>query len=94
MDFNRRPMTKGEALGWAAQHAKGKTPMAEVFKMVLAAAVYSVWRVRNPRVFKQQNQSTDVVTKLNIQEVHVKAGKWSIDLWIGWKSQLLSYLGQ
>lgn len=50
--------------------------------MLLAAAVYHVWMEINYRVFQGKQQSTEVLARLIVQEIHfrgsmkVKIAKW------------------
>ncbi|XP_059291162.1 uncharacterized protein LOC132044673 [Lycium ferocissimum] len=72
-----------EELGWAELNAKGRNPQAEVYRMMLAAAVYYVWRERNARVFQSQRQSPQAIIKLIIQDIHARATKQArIALWL------------
>ncbi|XP_059302028.1 uncharacterized protein LOC132053957 [Lycium ferocissimum] len=75
IDVNRAPMMWDDELLWAEQHAKGRSPKAEMYRMVLAAAVYFVWKERNFRIFQNKRQSTTSMIKQVIQEVHIKATK-------------------
>lgn len=72
-----------DELQWATLYARGRSLKAEVFRMMLAAAVYHVWRERNYRVFQGTNQSTEILIRHIIQEIHYRgAMKIQIAKWL------------
>ncbi|XP_009590345.1 uncharacterized protein [Nicotiana tomentosiformis] len=78
----RNPMVWEDELQWGMQHASGSSSRAEVYRMLLAVAVYHVWMERNYRVFQGKQQSIEVVARPIVQEIHfrdsmkVKIAKW------------------
>jgi len=64
-----------EEVQWAQQHCKGRSKGASVYKMVLAAAVYQVWKERNNRIFQHSSRSQHVIIKQIIQEVFQRASR-------------------
>jgi len=62
-------------------NAKGRNPKDEVYRMMLAAAVYYIWRERNTRVFQNKRQTPQI--RLIIQEIHVRgANKNKLAAWL------------
>ncbi|KAK4713575.1 hypothetical protein R3W88_019482 [Solanum pinnatisectum] len=66
-------MQWNEELLWALKYAKGRISKDEIYRMLLAAAVYSLRRERNFRIFQNKTMTTTSFTKQVIQEVHIKA---------------------
>ncbi|XP_070042036.1 uncharacterized protein [Nicotiana tomentosiformis] len=62
-----------EELKWIEKVAKGKSRGAAICRMVLAAAVYHIWQERNNVIFQKKRRSTNVILRLIIQEIHVRA---------------------
>ncbi|XP_059277587.1 uncharacterized protein LOC132031654 [Lycium ferocissimum] len=69
----RSPMQWSDEIKWVEQQAKGRSPRAQVYRMVLAGVVYHLWAERNQRVFQQKRQPANLLIKVVIQEVHFKA---------------------
>lgn len=64
-----------EVIEWMMQKAKGRSARAEVFRMVLAAAVYYCWHERNSAVFQKGRRPVKAILRSIIQEVHVRASR-------------------
>lgn len=75
IDINRGTMGWNEELLWAEAYAKGRSHKAEIYRMMLAAGIYILWRERNSGIFQNKKQSTTMMIKQVVHEIHIKAGK-------------------
>lgn len=73
LKINRTPMSWSNELQWATRHMGGRTPKAEVYRMMLVAAIYYVWQERNQRVFQEKHQIGNCITKRIVQDIHMRA---------------------
>ncbi|XP_019252743.1 PREDICTED: uncharacterized protein LOC109231537 [Nicotiana attenuata] len=69
----RRGKQWKEEVQWAEKKAAGKSAGAEIYRMVLAAAVYHIWQARNNTIFQKKQINAQSIVKLIIQEVHIRA---------------------
>ncbi|XP_060181963.1 uncharacterized protein LOC132611564 [Lycium barbarum] len=68
LNINRSNMEWTDELKWAETWCKGRSSKAEVYKIVLAAAVYYVWQERNNRLFQKRSKGVDGVLRQIAQE--------------------------
>ncbi|XP_060184494.1 uncharacterized protein LOC132614137 [Lycium barbarum] len=80
--ITRRPKDWDAEIRWLTNYAKGKIAKAELYRIVLAAAAYTIWKERNMRVFQDKKQQLDVMIKLVMQEMffrgnlRTKVARW------------------
>ncbi|XP_075107179.1 uncharacterized protein LOC107766925 [Nicotiana tabacum] len=72
LGIRRPPMNWEDELQWAKLNARGRSPKAEVFRIMLAAVVYHVWKERNYKVFRGTKQNTEILIRQIIQEIHYR----------------------
>lgn len=73
LEINRSNCEWEEEIQWAIDHASRKGAQTEVYRIMLVATIYFVWQERNRRIFQQKERTLNVITKLIIQDVHVRA---------------------
>lgn len=61
MHIDREDLGWNEEIRWALLHYKGKQIVAEIFRMALAASVYTVWQERNNRIFQKTSTPVSVL---------------------------------
>ncbi|MCD7463174.1 hypothetical protein HAX54_050090, partial [Datura stramonium] len=71
--ISRLPMSWSSEIHWAIRHMKGKCPKAEMYRSMLAAAIYHVRKERNQRIFQWKQARVTCIIKKIIQEVHTRA---------------------
>lgn len=91
-EYQRATMTWEDELVWAVQHAKGKSSKTEVYRMMLAAVVYHIWRERNVRISIIKDNYQMLFPSSSSKEIHIKAGNQS-HLANGWTIKI-PILGQ
>lgn len=69
----RRKKELQEEIQWTEKKAAGKSAGAEVYRMVLATAVYHIWQARNNIIFQKKQVNAQNIVKMIIQEIHIRA---------------------
>nr|XP_009793629.1 PREDICTED: uncharacterized protein LOC104240481 [Nicotiana sylvestris] len=65
-----------DEIAWMEKMAKGKSARPAICRIILAAAIYHCWQERNFVTFQKKRRTTIALTKLIIQEVHVRAARF------------------
>ena len=60
---NNRPRNWIQFINWSIKNGKGKTTQAQLFKMIMAESVYTIWNERNKRIFEDKKCVIDEVVK-------------------------------
>lgn len=71
-NIQRQPRVWDEELSWAVMQYNGKATGAEIYRMTMAGNIYHVWREMNLQVFQNKQRNADAITRLIIQEVHLR----------------------
>ncbi|XP_019242001.1 PREDICTED: uncharacterized protein LOC109229805 [Nicotiana attenuata] len=69
----RRKKQWKEEVQWAEKNAAGKNAGAEIYRMVLAAAVNHIWQARNNIIFQEKQINAQSIVKTIVQEIHIRA---------------------
>ncbi|XP_009759295.2 uncharacterized protein [Nicotiana sylvestris] len=65
-----------DEITWMEKMAKGKSARAAICRITLAVAIYHCWQERNFVTFQKKRRTTTALTKVIIQEVHVRAARF------------------
>ncbi|XP_009623361.1 uncharacterized protein [Nicotiana tomentosiformis] len=68
--IHRQAMTWTNEIEWAERYYKGRSTTAELYKLILADSLYYIWQERNGRIFKGEQRSEAVLSKVITQDVH------------------------
>ncbi|XP_016549166.1 uncharacterized protein LOC107848980 [Capsicum annuum] len=69
MKIQRVALPWSSKIMWIESHIKGRSAASHIFRMVLAASVYYIWKERNCRIFRSSSATQDKVVRLVIQDV-------------------------
>ncbi|XP_075106719.1 uncharacterized protein LOC142179621 [Nicotiana tabacum] len=65
----RKTMRWSDELNWTIKCCKGRSIKTELYRLILAGAVYHVWQERNNRIFRGMKQSIQELVREIVQAV-------------------------
>ncbi|XP_019260266.1 PREDICTED: uncharacterized protein LOC109238290 [Nicotiana attenuata] len=63
--IQRQPMMWANELEWAGKYYRGRSTIAELYKLVLAGTLYYIWQERNCRIFKGVQRPEVILSRAN-----------------------------
>ncbi|XP_019248631.1 PREDICTED: uncharacterized protein LOC109227893 [Nicotiana attenuata] len=66
----RKALQWNEELNWTIKYCKGRSIKAELYRLILAGAVYHVWQERNNIIFRGVKQSIQELVRDIVQAIH------------------------
>lgn len=66
----RKTMRQSDELNWTIKCCKGRSIKTELYRLILAGAVYHVWQERNNRIFRGMKQSIQELVREIVQAIH------------------------